>query len=240
VLQRQHQIERAFTLLEMLVALALMAVIAGSLYASLRIGFDTRDSAERAIAAARAADLQIEPLRRDFETALPPTGILAGPFLAEDGKADSGNDSDTLSFYSCANSEYGTADTNTEHGCDIRKVELEMTNVEGESNPALVRRITTNLLAVVATTPPDEVICHNVLGFNLRYFDGTSWLDAWDSTALNNVLPLAVEITLTLAPTKEELARNPAAAPRTVTRVIEMPCGQKASDAGGTTGSPAM
>jgi hypothetical protein len=37
-----------------------------------------------------------------------------------------------------------------------------------------------------------------VRSFNLRYFDGSTWQDSWDSTQLDNMCPTAVEVTLEL------------------------------------------
>jgi len=68
----------AFTLLEMLVALALMGMRASALYASLHIGFRARAGGEAAIEPVRTASLALELVRRDLEGAMPPTGILAG------------------------------------------------------------------------------------------------------------------------------------------------------------------
>ena len=42
------------------------------------------------------------------------------------------------------------------------------------------------------------MLCRGVTAFNLRYFDGSQWQQGWDSTAQNNELPAAVEVTLTL------------------------------------------
>ncbi len=69
--------------------------------------------------------------------------------------------------------------------------------------------------AVPPTEEPTEIlpyreISSRVLGLNLRYFDGTDWVDQWDSTdteatatdsqgeSTANRLPWAVEITVTL------------------------------------------
>jgi hypothetical protein len=58
----------------------------------------------------------------------------------------------------------------------------------------LVRRVSTNLLSPKVIDPNEQVLCRNVVSLNLRYFDGTSWVDEWDSTEDANSLPRAVEI----------------------------------------------
>jgi len=40
-------------------------------------------------------------------------------------------------------------------------------------------------------------VAEEAVGLRLRYFDGTSWTDAWDSGA-SDTLPRAIEVTLAL------------------------------------------
>jgi len=214
----------AFTLLEMLIAMALMSMLAASLYASLHAGFRARGAAVAAIEPVRRAELAIELLRQDIESALPPTGILAGEFLGVDGKDDSGRDSDALLLHSSAHNP-GPDETASE----VRRVEFAAAVSAGGPEPVLVRRISTNLLAPETVEPWEEVLCRGVLAFNLRYFDGSAWLDGWDSGVLGNVLPLAVEVTLEVDRPKRE--RAPDGGYR-VCRVLLLPCGRPADGDG--------
>ena len=88
-----------FTLLELLVAMSIAAVIAGSLYAALRIGFRAESSAESAVEPARTAELAMGLLRPDFESAVAPTGVLGGAFTGTDTAGDGGLPADSLQFY---------------------------------------------------------------------------------------------------------------------------------------------
>ncbi len=89
---------------------------------------------------------------------------------------------------------------------DVREVvyllEPDPNNKNG--GQVLARRVYPNLLGSQKIALPDEVICRNVDTLHLSYFDGTDWNDTWDSTAetgtLLNCLPMAVEITIELAP----------------------------------------
>lgn len=188
---RRKSIMSAFTLLEMLLALAMMSMLATSLYVSLHTGFKARESAEATLAPARAAGIAMELLREDIESALPPRGILAADFVGVDGITDDGEDGDTLVFHSSAHvPEEG------ERACDVRKTELAIESLDDGTQRALLRKITTNLLAPTVPEPREEVLCRGIRGFNVRYFDGAEWLDSWDSTAQDDVLPSAVEVTL--------------------------------------------
>jgi len=71
-----------------------------------------------------------------------------------------------------------------------------------------------------------EVLCRGVFGFNLRYFNGSEWLDTWDSTVENNTLPCAIEVTLQL-----DDARQPGVGGYYASKVIMIPCGPPPSAA---------
>lgn len=189
---RQNDPTAAVTLLEMLVATAIIAVIAGSLYASLQLGFRARDHAEARLETVRAAGIALDILGRDLTCAPPPRGILAGPFIGSPVRTSAlGAAADMLAFY--------TREVNTtEAAPGIVRVEYAISQPADEDAPALVRRMTVNLLAPQTPTPLEEVLCRNVISFSLRYFDGTTWVDAWDSTTQDNSLPIAVEVALEL------------------------------------------
>ena len=217
-----------FTLLEMLVALAIMSVLASGLYMSLHVGFRSRKSAERAIGPVRTATLALTMLRRDLTSVLPPTGILAGAFVGEDGVSEIfTEEADRVEFYSTVeDAGYGAT--------GIRKIEFGLATTEDLSENILVRRVTENLLAPVVPEPVEEVLCRNVKSLNMRYFDGEEWQDSWDSALVGHTLPLAVEITLTL-PDPDALA-NDETEDRAFTRVFLLPCSGTAGSANARAG----
>ena len=71
---------KGFTLLELLIALALTALLSGVLYSSMYFGFKSRESAVRSLDAIQKASNAFTLLTQDFDGAMPPTGILAGEF----------------------------------------------------------------------------------------------------------------------------------------------------------------
>jgi hypothetical protein len=84
-------------------------------------------------------------------------------------------------------------------GSEVRRVALTaVPDPNGGPGLAIVRRVTENLLAPVEPVPVDEVLCRGVRSFRLRYFDGTQWVDSWDSTDYQDELPPAVEVTIEL------------------------------------------
>src|ERR1051325_10143787 len=91
--------QSGFTLLELILAMAMMSMLAVSLYGTLRVAFKARDSAKSGIAPMRSANVALDLLGEDLESALPPTGLLAGAFLAQHLGADAQNSQDTIQFY---------------------------------------------------------------------------------------------------------------------------------------------
>jgi general secretion pathway protein J len=214
-----------FTLLEMLVALALVSVIAGALYGSLHVAFKARESAEAAVEPVRRAELTITLIRGDVESVLPPTGLLAAEFVGEDATDAGGRDADTLVLHSSAN--IPAADR---PACDIRMVELSCEPDDTGKDNLIVRRITTRLLAPETAEPVEEVLCRNVEAFNLRYFDGSGWVESWNSSSAGNALPEAVEVTIAM---RRERSGMDDLEPYRVARVLRVRCDGPTQQRGG-------
>lgn len=245
--QRGRQ-PRGFTLLEVIVALAVVALIAAALFASLSVAFRAKQSAERHLGAIRQARVVMDLLGRDLQAALPPTGILAGAFIAQ---ADvTGPEMDTLEFFCAA--PPGPA---VEGAADVQRVLLSLMTPEefdqpitepdtinaqehgpalrpgsstGEGRYLLVRSVTRRLLAPVTPQPSRQVIARHVRTFAVRLYDGSQWLDTWDSTTVDNTLPLAVEITLTMDAPAGAAGKTAQSQPYTLVRIYPLACATEA------------
>ena len=228
-MNRRHAAAHAFTLLEMLVATALVAVLAGSLYASLSIAFRARRSALTVLEPVHKAQMAMGFVGDDIRCAVVPKGMLAGPFMGQDSANARGQDSDSLEFCCTA----GTPEPAEGIG-DIKKVQLGCEPADDGRTQVLVRLVTTNLMTPKTVEPRREVLCRGVASFNLRYFDGSTWLDTWDSTVEENTLPLAVEVTLQL---DEGRQADPSRGGYAVSQVFLVPCGVAASGTTWSTGA---
>lgn len=183
-----------FTLLEVLIATAIVAVLSLALYTSLYTAHKAQQTARAAIAPVRAADHALDVMSASIEAALPATGILAGLFEGEDDITRDGLDGDVIRFY--ANQEPVEPLDETATASDVRQVEFLLTESGDGASLTLVRGSTYNLLATTQPQPVDHVLCRNVRSLNFSYYDGTEWVDEWDSSTRENALPLAVQITL--------------------------------------------
>jgi prepilin-type N-terminal cleavage/methylation domain-containing protein len=226
---------RGFTLLELVLALGMVAILALSLYASMKAAFSATASADAAIEPARTADLAMELVGADLQNAMPPnttidtnttttivmgssgseTGALAGPFEGTQGQGTGTSGADDLLFFTTSDApQY--ADANGE----IKEVELTLDTPKGSTQQCLVRKVTANILSTQQITPDEEILCRGVSGFTLQYFDGTQWNTTWDSTQEENQLPAAVQVTLTL----DRKYNNGQTHAITYTRVFTLAC----------------
>lgn len=213
-------VARGFTLLELITALLIMSIISAAIFSTLHTAFKLKARAEIAVEPLQRANIVLDFIQRDLESALPPTGteanLLSNLFYATDAQDDRGNPADDVIFAAATD-----APPQVTLQTDIRKIEYTL--IADGQDYELVRYVTSNLLAPVTATPDQEILCRGVRSFNLEYFDGTNWNEAWDSTTAEgnipvNSLPVVVLVTLVLDPL------DPTGQPLEVQRWIRLPC----------------
>ncbi len=229
-------------MLELLVAMSLMVVVASCLYTALYTGFRAYRSAQAAVDPTSTAINVIELLKQDIRGVLPPGSHLAGAFIGTDSAGLKGVDTDSLEFYTThvyvddtlLTGSTATTTTNTPLVGGIGKINLilEEDSETKDGTFLLLREVTTNLLAPKEVQPEEQILCRSVASLNFRYFDGSNWLDEWDSTADANSLPLAVEIDLEIA---RKDKHNPEIQKRRLCQSFALPCKSTATDSSTTT-----
>jgi general secretion pathway protein J len=218
-----------FTLLELIVAMSLMVVVASSLYTALYTGFRAYRSAQAAVDPTATAINVIELLKRDLYGVLPPGGTLAGAFIGTDTSGAKGVDLDSLEFYT---THISTEGEEVAGGVGKVNLLLEEDSETKDGTYLLLRQVTTNLLASREVEAQEQVLCRNVISLNLRYHDGSDWLDEWDSTADANSLPRAVEIDIEIA---RDDQRSRELQKRRLLQSFVIPCKTAPSDSETTT-----
>lgn len=228
-----------FTLVELILAGVMIAVLMLSLYTALGVALKARQAATTNLALARTAAVAIDIVRQDLEGALPQGEIITGPFIGDLSSEVDG--SSEVYFY--ATGGPGAASLSIDTGmtvagasstlwnqtdptryAGVRKIGLLLRESADGKDRLLVRQITRNLLAPSEVEPEEEILSRGVRFFSLRYYDGTQWLDTWDSTLQSDVLPRAVEIGIEIQPDASPPATDAEAQVYRATQVILLPC----------------
>jgi len=141
-------------------------------------------------------------LKRDLAGILPPGGTLTGE-LQSTPTTDA---SDSMNLV--AGGEPVTPVLYTDTGiideyspfADVQKVSyylVDSTNQYARGRD-LIRVVSGNLLPATTEEATSRWIMGGIDTMRLQYYDGTSWIDTWDTTISTN-LPAAIKVQLTLA-----------------------------------------
>lgn len=179
---------RRFTLLELLVALVVSAILLSSLLMAAGTAWrrqQQRSAREQQRAPRDAATAQ---WRRELLAVAPPGGLLSGTFLAET-RESGGTRLDTLSFVTGIGGTTPLATAGSLVG-----VNYELIASEAPGHFDLVRTEERNLLALEADEPLELVLLRDVSAFSVSCYDGSDWIDGWDSSARDHGLPAAIAL----------------------------------------------
>lgn len=221
---RQSRPRRGFTLLELMVAMAMVAIVAASLYAALAIAFKARKSARAQTEVVGSAMIALDVLEQDFRNAVPPApqGTLTAPFVGSTQRIGLGSVA-TVSFCTMGRDAVTIDEAGNVNPFFDGRRWVELSAVSTGDGLTLVRRIRRNLLTESAFEIEEEPLITGVASFEVRYFDGYDWLDEWDSELLGDAMPLAVEIVLEFdQPAPTDPSRN-----YRLRQVIPLPLGKE-------------
>ena len=183
--------EKGFTLIEILLAVSLIAMMATLVFGSLYVTTSAMDAAR-----AKSADEQI--VRRTLSLMIDELAVsesrATGPWMGINDQRD-GQPADSVAFLTMG--QFRGADS----AKDTELVRIVYTR-EGDRLLRFSRR---NLYSLTDESIEKVELATKVKGFNVRYYDGKSqlWLDEWDSRGKPGA-PKAVLLELTLLQGKEE------------------------------------
>lgn len=210
---RQH--ERAFTLLELLLATAIGAVVLlvvnTTFFSALRLHNTTHESIDHDLMLQRALGI----IRKDL------AGVMIPPNPNSTAQKLSGQLTSEVSTMNAldGSSERITPDIFTNSGkvdgwtpfADVQMVSYYLSPAaDGSPTRDLVRVVTRNLLPVIEATIEDQTILTGVTSAAIAFYDGENWLDIWDSTT-TSTLPSAMKFSLVMAPRDHSLPRTDSA-----------------------------
>jgi type II secretion system protein J len=226
---------RGFSLLELILVMGMIAMITLSMYNAMQITNKAKKGAIASVEPARTASIAADLIQSDLENILPLKAppAMANEFVGTHQAGVGGGDADTVEFYTLGKDE-NAQDQPLSDG--VRQIQLVLRT--DTNPPTLVREITRDLISQQQQQPEEQILCSGVRSFSLRYYDGTEWQDTWDSTTVNDALPLAVSFTLDIdLPGQDPTDPNPRT--QRITMIIPLAVAKPldtgdASDTGGT------
>ena len=175
-------------MIELIVALAMVAIIAASLSSTLWTAYHATRQAEAAVVPSDQADVAMQFLSQDLQNALqtqtnPASELVGTPltannseqtaFLGTQEQDSRGHPADDVVFFTTAESP-----VHVYANGEIKCVEYKVIQSLQSKEFVLVRRVTRNLLPVNGQNgaTDEEVICTGVSSFSLEYsYDGTTF-----------------------------------------------------------------
>ena len=191
----------AFTLIEVLLAVAIFAVVLAAIntvfYSGLRLRNTMNASLERSLPLEQALSI----IKRDLVGIVPP-GTLAGHI--ESGSASSLSlmgEQTAFEFYTST----ASVDQMTPWA-EVQKVSYYLrppTNSTTRTGQDLCRAVTRNLLPSSEEQPVEQFLLSDVEEIIFLFYTGTEWRDSWDGTTEETPLPKAIKVQLLMAQEEE-------------------------------------
>ena len=184
--------ESGFTLIEVLLAVSLVAMMATLVFGSLYVTTSAIDAARANSTNEQIVRSTLRVMTDELSVGVGPT---TGPWMGINGQQD-GQPADSVAFLTMG--QFRGAESTK----DTELVRIVYTR-EGDRLLRFVRR---NLYGLTDESVEQVELASKVKGFNVRYYDGTSnlWLDEWDGRGRPGT-PKALLIELTLFQENAEL-----------------------------------
>jgi len=175
---------QGFTLLELLVALVLLAILSGALYGTYFSVMRGSEAARERTEPLRDVRAALDLLRRELAAAYFDSANKRLHFVVEDRDVF-GKPASILDFTAFTVPRSGSVPSS-----DVMAVRYKP--VEREAQQLILSRQTQDLY--LDTKPLPYPLTEQIEGFLVECYDGTQWVKSWDST-LNAGLPKAVRVT---------------------------------------------
>lgn len=200
---RKSAIENGFTLIEMILAIGVAAIVLITvntvLFAALRLHAVTAD----AVDAASPVDQAVALLRRDLQCVMSPTNgttkVLSGDFRVGNVTSLGVAEPVAIEMFTATGALSDRAPW-----ADVQRVTYELKSPadRAAAGQDLVRSVVRNLLSVTTPDVDDQVLLSGVMSIKFSCYDGTQWQDIWDTTgtmSVNTNLPLAVRVDIQMS-----------------------------------------
>ncbi|MGH7962725.1 MAG: type II secretion system protein GspJ [Candidatus Binatia bacterium] len=185
---------KGFTLIEVLVAGAILSLVLAALYGAFSRTLTSKRLAEERVALSRAARIVLLRIGEDLQASFP-FAPDNSRFISRTFRGGAFPE-DTLSFVSLAHPPLTGA------GAEGDLSEISYALVPDPQVPTyrqLVRRVRPDLAADREAAGDIYPLLVQVRGLRFRFFDGRNWREEWGRENTQNKLPRAVEVVLYLA-----------------------------------------
>ena len=187
-----------FTLLELILAIGIMAIVLIAINAVFYTAMRMRENTANAVEESLPIQQCLAMLRRDLQGAMPPSdsGVLAGSFKAGDVTSLGTSLPVEIEF----NTTTGVLRDDQPWG-EVQKVAYGLRQPANRNGGGsdLYRSITRNLLATITPQPEDQWMMSGVESLQFSCYDGTQWRDTWDTSVTDTNLPTAIRVRILLA-----------------------------------------
>jgi type II secretion system protein J len=182
----------AFTLLELLVAVSIFAVVLGAIttvfYSALRLRNKTAARFDEILPVQHALTI----IQRDLAGLVAPGGTLGGNFQTPTTTATVGSQN----AFTFATATASIDDV--QPWSEVQKISYYLDgNPTSTGGRDLFRGVTRNLLPSIDSLPDGQWLLGNVKNLTWSFYDGSAWKDSWDSTTQTN-LPKVVKLQIDL------------------------------------------
>lgn len=187
---------RAFTLIEVLLAVAIFAIVLLAINAVFYSGVRLERAATRALDERLPLNQAFAILRRDLQGAVQP--MTNSTVLVRDFKSGAGRSG--LGAASAASLEFYTTTGNvseTEPWGDVERVRYELVDATDRADAKgrdLVRYVTRNIYSSTTAEETEQWLAGDLESLEFLCYSGTDWRTTWDSSAADAGLPLAVRV----------------------------------------------
>ena len=194
---------QAFTLVEMVLAIGIAAIVLLAVNAVLFGALRLRDATSGIVDAAAPVDQAVTFLRRDLQCAMTPTNgttkVLSGDFRVGNVSSPGMDEPVAIEMFTAT----GALGINAPWA-DIQRVtyELKASADRSAAGKDLVRSVVRNLLTLTTPEVEDQRMLSGVTSIKFFCYDGAQWQDNWDTTgttSVNTNLPLAVRVDIQMS-----------------------------------------
>ena len=182
---QHHNSERGFTLIEILLAVALVATIAALVFGSLATTLNVIDSARGSAGTEQIVRTTLRLMADELSMGV---GLAVMPWMGVNAQQDN-QPADTIAFLTMGQFRGAESERDTE----IVRI------VYTRERDKLLRLVRRNLYGLTDESLGQLQLLEKVKGFNVRYYDAQNnlWVDEWDGRARSKP-PGALLIELTL------------------------------------------